>query len=163
MSLSTAIANPVPSLTTLDPSSVVSGLENALMQNIGQGLQSGQSTNSGSLQQEMQLLTDLLNQSDNGQSNSSPASSADPSTNSGDPSSTSDPSASSAPSSTSSDPSTGSSSSRNNNGIGKPERKLESALEQNITNRLQNGQSPNNGNSLEQEMNLLIQLLGQSA
>lgn len=156
----TTISNPA-SLASVNSSNAVSNLEDALVQNIGQDFEAGQSTNNGSLQQEMQLLTDLLNQSDNSGSTSSPASSSDPLTNSGDPSATSVPSASSPPSSTSSDPSTSSGSSTNNNHIGIGERKLESALEQNVTDRLQNGQSPNNGNTVEQEMNLLIQLLGQ--
>ena len=147
MSYNTIVANPV-SLTSLNPNSIVSDLENALIQNVGQGLQTGQSTNSESLQQEMQLLTDLLNQSSNSASNSGPTSSSDPSTSSSSPS-------------TSSDPST--SSTTNDSGMGKPERKLETALEKNITDRLQNGQSPNNGNALQQEMNLLIELLGQNA
>ncbi len=106
------------------------------MQSIGQGMQTGQSPNDASLQQEMQLLTELLNQSNTSDSN--------PSQKSGSHCTSSD-------------------GSKHNNGIHKTEAKLESALEQDITKLLQNGQTANNGNALQQEMNLLIQLLGQGA
>ena len=147
--MGTTISNPI-SLASSTPNSVVSDLENALMNSIGQEMQSGQNTNGAGLQQEMQLLTELLSQSDNSQGNSSPANGSAPSTNSGDPP------ASSAPSSTSSNPT-------NTGGADKSEKKLDTALERNITDRLQNGQNPNNGNALGQEMNLLIELLGQGA
>ena len=149
MSYNTTIANPV-SVASLNPGSVVSDLEGALTRSIGQGLQAAQSTKSGGLQQEMKLLTDLLSQSDNTRSDPSSKGSSDPLASSTQPS-------------TRDDPSTNSSSSTNSNGIGKTEQKLESALEQNITNQLQNNKTPTNGSSLEQEMNLLIQLLGQNA
>lgn len=136
------ISNPV-SLTSFNPGSVVSDLGNALTKSIGQGLQSGQSADSAGLQQEMQLLTELLNQSNYSGSNSGPTNS-------------------SAPSASSSGPST-SSSPRNNNALDNTESKLETALERNITDRLQNGQTPNNGDTLQQEMNLLIEVLGQGA
>jgi len=156
MSYNITSANPV-SFSTPNSSSVVSDLEGALMQNIGQSLQAGQSTNSGSLQQEMQLLTDLLNQSNSSQSNSGPASRSDSSTSNGTSS------ASSKQPSRSSDPSTATADPTKNNGIAKPEKNLESALEQNMIDRMQNGQGQNNVSSLQQEMNLLIQLLGQGA
>ncbi|MBV8072908.1 MAG: hypothetical protein JO270_23600 [Acidobacteriaceae bacterium] len=156
MSYNITSANPV-SFSTPNSSSVVSDLEGALMQNIGQSLQAGQSTNSGSLQQEMQLLTDLLNQSNSSQSNSGPASRSDSSTSNGTSS------ASSKQTSRSSDPSTATGDPTKNNGIAKPEKNLESALEQNMIDRMQNGQGQNNVSSLQQEMNLLIQLLGQGA
>lgn len=161
--MSTAISNPV-SLTNLNPGSVVSNLEDALMKSIGQGVQSGQSTDNASLHQEMQLLTELLNQSDNNESPTTQNSSA-PLTISGDPSTNgSDPSASTAPSSASSNPSTSTSSSTNSNSsTDKTERKLERALERNVTDRLQAGQTPSDDNALQQEMQLLIKLLAPGA
>ena len=143
MSYSATIANPV-SLTSLNPNNIVSELEDALMQGIGQALQTGQSTNDSSLQQEMQLLAELLNQSNNTDSNPSQTGSSDPSTNS-------------------SNPSTSSGGTKHSTGLHQTESKLESALERDITKLLQNGQTANNSSALQQEMNLLIQLLGQGA
>ena len=170
--MSTAIANPVS--PTLSSNSVVSDLENALMQSIGKGMQSGESTDSGSLKQEMQLLTELLNQSDSTQNN--PTATATPSTSgtpsaSGTPTTDSDPTTSGTPSTSGGDPtktSTGDPtksdpSSKADARLHRAEARLDKALEQTITDSLQDGQSPVNGNALQQEMNLLIQLLGQSA
>ncbi|MBV9766793.1 MAG: hypothetical protein JOZ48_18255 [Acidobacteriaceae bacterium] len=142
MSFSTSIANPVSS-TNLNPTGIVSDLENALMQSIEQGVQGGQSTDSGTLQKEMQLLTALLNQSDSTQN---------------------DPSKQGASTGTGQSP-THNDGTSNNKGISRAESRLERALEQNITNLLQNNQNStnNNNNSLQQEMNLLIELLGQTA
>ncbi len=160
--MGTTISNPV-SLTSFNPGTVVSDLGNALMKSIGQDLQSGQSADSAALPQEMRLLTELLNQSNESGSNPGPTNSGAPSTGSSDPPTDSgDPSASSTPPSTSGYSST-STSPTNNGGLDTTESKLETALERNITDRLQNGQTPNNGNTLQQEMNLLIEVLGQGA
>ncbi len=160
--MAATISNPV-SITTFNPGSVVSDLGNALMKSIGQDLQSGQSADSAGLQQEMQLLTDLLNQSNDSGSNPGPTNSSAPSTNSSNaPTDSGDPSASSAPPSTSGFSSI-SSSPTNNSGLDKAESKLEAALAGNVTDRLQNGQTPNSGNALQEEMNLLIEVLGQGA
>ena len=153
MSYSPTIANPV-STPNLGADSTVSNLENALMQSIEQGLQGGQSSNSAGLQQEMQLLTDLLNQS-NTDSNSSQTGASTPATGSTDPSTNSDPSTSTDPS-TKADPT-------NNGRQHRTESKLERELERTITQGLQSGQTPSQGNALDQEMQLLIQLLGQNA
>ncbi len=133
MSPITPIANPM-SVTSLSPDSVVSNLQNVLMQNIRQDMQAGQTVNGGNLQQEMQLLTELLNQSNSSESNPSQRSNSDPSANNASPT--------------------------NNGGLNKAESKLDNVLERDISNRLQNGQDPNNNQLLGQEMNVLIQLLG---
>lgn len=147
----------------LNSTAVVSDLESALMRSIGQGMQSGNAGN-GMLQPEMRLLTEMLNQSNGSESNPSPAT-GDPSTIASAPSANSaDPSASGTnPSTNASDPSGSNGSNPGTSAeLGRKEAKLNSALEQNITNRLDNGQSPKNNNGLEQEMNLLIQLLNQN-
>ena len=129
----------------LSPSSnsIVTDLESALMQSIDQGLQAGQGTSSGGLQQEMQLLTDLLNQSTSNQN--------DPSQQSPSPGG-----------STPQTPTTDNSSPNTNSGVNRAESRLERVLEGDITKALQNGQQPTKNNSLGEEVNLLIQLLSQS-
>lgn len=176
--MATTISSPA-SVSNFSSSSVVSNLEDALMKNIGQGIQSGQSADSAGMQTEMQLLTQLFNQSSTGGNTANPTAASTLSTGSGDPSTASSPSStasspsdssspSSAGSSPSSDGSSGSGSSNStgstsNRGVDRTERKLEGDLESNITSRLQDGQSPKSGNALNQEMNLLIELLGQNA
>ncbi|MBV8809469.1 MAG: hypothetical protein JO033_12420 [Acidobacteriaceae bacterium] len=142
MSPTATISNPM-SVTSLSPDSVVSNLENALMQNIGQDMQGGQSVNGGNVQQEMQLLTELLNQSNSSENDSSQRTNSDTSANDSRPTNNAGPT--------------------NNGGLNKAESKLDNILERDVTNRLQNGQDPNNNQLLGQEMNVLIQLLGPSA
>ena len=135
MSYNTTIANPV-SFANLGPETAVSDLESALMQNIGQDVQTGQGLNSANAQQEMNLLTELLNPTNTNQNDPSQKAQSDGNEINDSP---------------------------GKSNLDEAYSNLESALEQNITKGLQNGQNPTNSNSVGQEVNLLIQLLSQSA
>jgi predicted transcriptional regulator len=135
MSYNTTIANPV-SFANLSQETPVSDLESALMQNIGQDVQSGHSLNSANVQQEINLLTDLLSPMNTNENDPSQKGQRRRNESNDGP---------------------------GNSNLDEAYSNLQSALEQDISKRLQSGQDQTNNNSVGQEINLLIEVLSRTA